>query len=193
MSDIEVDGIAEGAIAGGGADGGGGALVRGPELYGVSPGPPGFGPGTPMALPPDGLAGWAQTGAENASAAITATPVMRCFISAILPLGLQLDMVERVGGSRCRVSSTCVQMVLATRSARVGQRIIGRWMAADPATGFHAPGLRPVLAAASLHSFNSRAERSLSGRPFRITEHVNCLLDTQFPHSEARRGDPDNI
>ena len=28
----------------------------GPELYGVSPGPPGFGPGVPMELPPDGLA-----------------------------------------------------------------------------------------------------------------------------------------
>jgi len=95
VSDIEVDGIADGAIAEGGAEGGGAAVVRGPELYGVSPGPPGFGPGTPKALPPDGLAGCAQTGAENASAATTATPVMRCFISAILPLGPQLDMVER--------------------------------------------------------------------------------------------------
>ena len=76
MSDIEVDG----AIAEGGADGGGAAAVRGPELYGVSPGPPGFGPGAPMALPPDGLAGCAQTGAENASAATIATPVSKCFM-----------------------------------------------------------------------------------------------------------------
>ena len=94
---MEAGGIAEGAIAGGGAEGGGAAVVRGPELYGVSPGPPGFGPGIPMALPPDGLAGWAQTGAENASAAITATPVIRCFIFAILPLGTLLDTVEGVG------------------------------------------------------------------------------------------------
>ena len=47
----------------------------GPVLYGVSPGPPGFGPGVPIELPPDGLACCAQTGAENASAATTATPV----------------------------------------------------------------------------------------------------------------------
>jgi hypothetical protein len=97
VSDIEDGGVAEGAIAGGGAEGGGAAVVRGPELYGVRPGPPGFGPGVPMELPPDGLAGCAQTGAENASAAITATPVKRCFISAILPLGPRLDMVERLG------------------------------------------------------------------------------------------------
>ena len=71
---------AEGAIAGAGAEGGGAAVVRGPEPYGVSPGPPGFGPGTPIALPPDGLTGCAQTGAENASAATTATPVISCFM-----------------------------------------------------------------------------------------------------------------
>ena len=46
-----------------------------PVLYGVNPGPPGFGPGMPIGFPPDGLAGCAQTGAANASAAITATPV----------------------------------------------------------------------------------------------------------------------
>ena len=63
----------------------------------------------------------------------------------------------------------------------------------DPAAGFRVRELRSVLAAASLHSFNSRAERSLSGRPYRMTEHADCLLDTQFPHSEARRGDPNNI
>jgi hypothetical protein len=78
VSDIEDGGIAEGAI---GAEG----AVRGPdradppgfgpELYGVSPGPPGFGPGVPMELPPVGLC--AQTGAENASAATTATPVKK--------------------------------------------------------------------------------------------------------------------
>jgi hypothetical protein len=81
-----VSDIAEGAIAAGGAEGGGGAIVRGwPELlYGVNPGPPGFGPGIPIALPPDGLAGWAQTGPENASTANTAAPVKRCFISSIL-------------------------------------------------------------------------------------------------------------
>ena len=72
---MEEGGIAEGAIAGAGADVGGAAVVRGPELYGVSPGPPGFGPGVPMELPPDGFC--AQTGADNASAATTATPVKR--------------------------------------------------------------------------------------------------------------------
>jgi hypothetical protein len=65
--------IAEGAIAAGGADGGG-AAVRGPD----SADPPGFGPGF-----------WAQTGAENASAATTATPVKRCFIVLILPCNLR--------------------------------------------------------------------------------------------------------
>jgi hypothetical protein len=35
---------------------------------------------TPTAFPPDGLAGCAQTGAESASAAITATPPKRCFV-----------------------------------------------------------------------------------------------------------------
>jgi hypothetical protein len=49
-------------------------------LYGVRPGPPGFGPGRPTAFPPDGLAGCAPTGAENASAATTATPFKRCFV-----------------------------------------------------------------------------------------------------------------
>ena len=81
VSDIEDGGIAEGAIAAGGVEG----VVRGPdsaappgfgpELYGVSPGPPGFGPGVPIELPPAGLVCCAQTGAENASAATTATPV----------------------------------------------------------------------------------------------------------------------
>jgi hypothetical protein len=47
-----------------------------------------------MELPPDGLAGCAQTGAQNASAATTATPVKRCFMSAILSLGPQLVIVE---------------------------------------------------------------------------------------------------
>jgi hypothetical protein len=63
--------LAEGAGAGGGAA---------PVLYGVSPGPPGLGPGTPTAFPPDGLAACAQAGAESASAAITATPPKRCFV-----------------------------------------------------------------------------------------------------------------
>jgi hypothetical protein len=50
-----------------------------------------------MELPPDGLAVCAQTGAANASAATTATPVnKRCFMSAILSLGPQLDMVGRL-------------------------------------------------------------------------------------------------
>ena len=115
MSDIEDGGIAEGAIAGGGAEGGGAAVVRGPELYGVSPGPPGFGPGVPTALPPDGLAGCADTGAENASAATIATPVKRRFISAILPLGPRLDMVERLGWLPLdRVSPHAFQMAIAT-------------------------------------------------------------------------------
>jgi hypothetical protein len=83
VSDIEDGGMAEGAIAAGGVEG----VARGPdsadppgfgpELYGVSPGPPGFGPGVPMELPPDGLGVCAQTGAENASAATTATPVKK--------------------------------------------------------------------------------------------------------------------
>jgi hypothetical protein len=33
-----------------------------------------------MGLPPDGLAGCAQTGAENASAATIATLVSKCFM-----------------------------------------------------------------------------------------------------------------
>jgi len=86
--------MAEGAIAGGGAEGGGAAVVRGPELYGVNPGPPGFGPGIPIELPPDGLVGWAQAGAENASAATTATPVKRCFM---LGSSLCRDSVALVG------------------------------------------------------------------------------------------------
>jgi hypothetical protein len=52
----------------------------GAVVYGVKPGPPGFGPGIPIAFPPDGLAGCADTGTQNASAATSATPVMRCFI-----------------------------------------------------------------------------------------------------------------
>ena len=89
MSDIEEGGIAEGE----GAIGVDGAVRGpdsadppgfGPELYGVRPGPPGFGPGVPTELPPDGLAVCAQTGPENASAATTATPVKRCFMSLIL-------------------------------------------------------------------------------------------------------------
>jgi hypothetical protein len=50
-----------------------------PVLYGIRPGPPGLGPGIPIEFPPDGLAGCAQAGAESASAAITATPLKRCF------------------------------------------------------------------------------------------------------------------
>jgi hypothetical protein len=87
VSDIE-DGIAEGAIAAGGAVRG---AKRGPDsadppgfgpappgvLYGVSPGPPGFGPGVPTELPPLGLVACAHAGAENASAATTATPVKK--------------------------------------------------------------------------------------------------------------------
>jgi hypothetical protein len=78
VSDIEDGGIAEGAIGAEGAVRGPDSADPpgfGPELYGVSPGPPGFGPGTPMALPPVGLC--AQAGAENASAATTATPVKK--------------------------------------------------------------------------------------------------------------------
>jgi len=51
-----------------------GTEVGAPVVYGVSPGPPGFGPGMPIGFPPDGLAGCAQTGAANAGAGITATP-----------------------------------------------------------------------------------------------------------------------
>lgn len=51
-----------------------------PPLYGVRlPPPPGFGPGIPIPFPPDELAGCAQTGADKASAASTATPFKRCF------------------------------------------------------------------------------------------------------------------
>ncbi|HEX3411678.1 MAG TPA: hypothetical protein VHT00_08170 [Stellaceae bacterium] len=80
VSDIEDGGIAEGAIGAEGAVRGPDSADPpgfGPELYGVSPGPPGFGPGVPMAFPPDGFACCAQTGAENASAATTATLVKR--------------------------------------------------------------------------------------------------------------------
>jgi hypothetical protein len=59
-----------------GVGAGGGA----PVVYGVRPGPPGLGPGIPIEFPPDGLAGCAQAGAESASAAITATPLKRCFV-----------------------------------------------------------------------------------------------------------------
>src|ERR1700748_3795525 len=95
VSDIEDGGIAEGAIAAGGAVRGPDSAEPpglGPELYGVSPGPPGFGPGVPIELPPDGLACCAQADAENASAAATATPVKRCFISAIPLFGPLLDI-----------------------------------------------------------------------------------------------------
>jgi hypothetical protein len=51
-----------------------------PVLYGVRPGPPGFGPGKPTAFPPDGLVGCAPTAADNAIAAIAAMPVKRYFI-----------------------------------------------------------------------------------------------------------------
>jgi len=37
----------------------GGGACPGPVVYGVSPGPPGFGPGMPTMSPP-GLVGWAQ-------------------------------------------------------------------------------------------------------------------------------------
>ena len=69
------------AAGGGGAIGVGATAGRaGPVVYGVKPGPPGFGPGIPIGFPPDGLAGCADAGAQNASAATIATPVMRCFI-----------------------------------------------------------------------------------------------------------------
>src|SRR5438128_2184445 len=56
----------------------------------------------PIALPPDGLAGCAQTGAENASAATTATLVKRYFMSAILSLGSSIGDCQSDGwcGSR---------------------------------------------------------------------------------------------
>lgn len=69
--------------AGGGVYAGGACL--GPVVYGVSPGPPGLGPGRPKALPP-GLVDWAQVGAETASAATIAMPVRRCFMLSILGL-----------------------------------------------------------------------------------------------------------
>jgi hypothetical protein len=53
-------------------------------VYGVSPGPPGLGPGTPTAFPP-GLYCCAQAGVEKARAAHTATPVRSRFIAVILP------------------------------------------------------------------------------------------------------------
>ena len=85
VSDIEGGGI---AAAGAGAEGAGAAAGRaGPELYGVNPGPPGFGPGIPIAFPPEGLTGCAPTGPENASAATTATPVKRCFMLILLHNG----------------------------------------------------------------------------------------------------------
>ena len=81
------DAAAEGAVAPAGA-------VRGPEsadppgfgpvLYGVRPGPPGFGPGIPIGFPPEGLAGCAPAGADNARAAITPTPVKRYFMLVLL-------------------------------------------------------------------------------------------------------------
>lgn len=84
VSDIEGGGI---AAAGAGAAGAGAAIGRAGELYGVNPGPPGLGPGMPIGFPPEGLAGCAPTGAENASAAITATPVKRCFMLILLHNG----------------------------------------------------------------------------------------------------------
>jgi hypothetical protein len=80
VSDIAGDGAADGAMAGGGADAAGAAVERGPELYGVNPGPPGFGPGVPTELPPGLVAGCAQAGAEIATAAISAAPDRRCFM-----------------------------------------------------------------------------------------------------------------
>jgi hypothetical protein len=134
VSDIEDGGIAEGAIVGAGAEDGGAAVVRGPELYGVSPGPPGFGPGMPIELPPDGLVVCAQTGAENASTAAIATPVKRCFMSEILSLGLQLDMVGRL----VWVPLGRVFLLWAAGGIQRPPRsgcIIDRWAAEDPAAG----------------------------------------------------------
>jgi len=88
-SDIAGGGAAEGAIAAGGAVRGPDSVAPpgfGPLLYGVNPGPPGFGPGTPIAFPPDGLAGCAPSGADNAKAAITATPVHKYFMLILLPM-----------------------------------------------------------------------------------------------------------
>jgi hypothetical protein len=61
-------------------DGAAGPVERGPELYGVNPGPPGFGPGSPIELPPGALVGCAQAADVIASAATTATPVSGCFM-----------------------------------------------------------------------------------------------------------------
>jgi hypothetical protein len=92
---VSAGGVEGGGIvaAGAGAAGGGAIAGRaGAELYGVKPGPPGLGPGIPIEFPPDGLTGCAPMGAENASAATTATPVRRCFIfrSSLWLLGMTL-------------------------------------------------------------------------------------------------------
>jgi hypothetical protein len=63
-------------------------------LYGVRPGPPGLGPGIPIEFPPDGLACCAPTGAENASAATTATPVRKCFMLDPLCGGIRNESVK---------------------------------------------------------------------------------------------------
>lgn len=74
-ADAGIPAGAEGGAAGAAAAGGLGA----PPLYGVMPGPPGFGPGVPIEFPPLGFC--AHTGAAIASAAATATPVKRCFMA----------------------------------------------------------------------------------------------------------------
>ena len=75
----------------------GGGACPGPVVYGVSPGPPGFGPGMPTGLPP-GLVGCAQVGAERARAATIPTPVRRCFM-LLIP---RVDVSERAPRRRYR-------------------------------------------------------------------------------------------
>ena len=69
-----------------------GTEVGAPVVYGVSPGPPGFGPGMPIGFPPDGLAGCAQTGAANASAAIAATPVHTYLMLILLTIEAPMSL-----------------------------------------------------------------------------------------------------
>jgi hypothetical protein len=59
-----------------------------------------LGPGIPIAFPPDGLAGCAQTGAEKASTAATATPFTRSFMFMDLA-----PVVEQVGED---AEGTCI-------------------------------------------------------------------------------------
>src|SRR5215469_6836993 len=79
----------------------------------------------PIALPPAGLAGCAQTGAANASAATTATPVRRCFMVLILfgnpSAAVEVPTKAQLAFIILRVSGVKTARGLATELRRSGR------------------------------------------------------------------------